>query len=366
VDDRGDDPDRARFLGSRFIDYRGERFAVGRTDRRYAIWDAAGGSPIRTFELSDGGWASAWTTYRSLEEGPPPPQGSGLALGPMDVGRIFGSAFRLYGSHLGTLVAVVAVVVVPFQLGSYLLVVATSREAEVFTGVGRVPFLISPDWVGWVTNAVNAFIITPFLTAAVVGTAVRAYQGRSIGTGRALRLALPRAPAELWLSFLVALAVAAAALPFVFLGALLIDGAGRGAGIAVMSLALIPVVFLSIRWLFGTTVVMVERSNGTSAMRRSWRLVGGRWWRTFGVLLLGALILFGVGLVLGVIFATVLLRVGLTILTLGILTGVGTIVSMFVMPFLALLVIHLYLDARARDEGLDQVRLGQEVERMAR
>jgi hypothetical protein len=365
VDEKGGDPDGGRFLGSRAIDYRGERFVVGRTDREYAIWDATGGGPIRTFPLTDAGWAGAWTTYRGLEEAPPAPRGPGLDVGPMDVGRIFAGAFRVYGSNLRTLVAVVAVIVVPFQLAAYLLVVATARQAEVSTAVGRVPFLVAPDWVGWVSNAVNAFIVTPLLTAAVVATAVRAYVGKRTGVGQAMRIGAPRAPAVLWFSVLVALGVSLVALPFVLVG-LSIQDTNRPAGIAVILLGAMPAIYLSIRWLLGTTALMVERRGGPAAMGRSWRLVRGRWWRTLGILLLGVLILFGVGLVVGVIFVAVVLRAGLTALTLGILSGLGALVSIFAMPFLALLVIHLYLDARARDEGLDRSALGRDVERLAR
>jgi hypothetical protein len=60
------------------IDYRGRRFALGRTVDEYGIWDLpVGGDPTLTFPFTHEGWAEAWRTYRHWEEtadAPPPPE----------------------------------------------------------------------------------------------------------------------------------------------------------------------------------------------------------------------------------------------------------------------------------------------------
>jgi hypothetical protein len=55
--------------GAREVDYRGTRFALGRTADAYAIWDLAGGPPVRTFPLTDEAWPDAWLTYQAWEAG---------------------------------------------------------------------------------------------------------------------------------------------------------------------------------------------------------------------------------------------------------------------------------------------------------
>jgi hypothetical protein len=55
--------------GAREVDYRGTRFALGRTADAYAIWSLAGGPPVRTFPLTDEAWPEAWLTYQAWEAG---------------------------------------------------------------------------------------------------------------------------------------------------------------------------------------------------------------------------------------------------------------------------------------------------------
>lgn len=59
--------------GAREVDHRGARFALGRTSDAYAIWDLAGGPPVRTFPLTDEAWPDAWLTYQAWEAGTPSP-----------------------------------------------------------------------------------------------------------------------------------------------------------------------------------------------------------------------------------------------------------------------------------------------------
>jgi serine/threonine-protein kinase len=53
------------------IDYRGERYGLGRTQDRYAVWDChAGGSPLATFPMEEASWQEAWQAYQELEASP--------------------------------------------------------------------------------------------------------------------------------------------------------------------------------------------------------------------------------------------------------------------------------------------------------
>ena len=59
--------------GATAVDFRGVRYALGRTADAYAIWDtAAGGAAIRSYPLTDEGWREAWKAYYEELEGAPP------------------------------------------------------------------------------------------------------------------------------------------------------------------------------------------------------------------------------------------------------------------------------------------------------
>lgn len=64
-------PGEPLIMGVVFLDYRGQRYALGRTDDSYAIWDLqAGGYPVQAFALHDQGWQAAWARYQELEASP--------------------------------------------------------------------------------------------------------------------------------------------------------------------------------------------------------------------------------------------------------------------------------------------------------
>ena len=66
------------FPGATQIDFRGVRYALGRTASAYTIWDtAAQNAPIRTYALTPEGWDQAWQAYyEELEGAPPRPPGT--------------------------------------------------------------------------------------------------------------------------------------------------------------------------------------------------------------------------------------------------------------------------------------------------
>jgi tRNA A-37 threonylcarbamoyl transferase component Bud32 len=75
-------------VGVVFLDYRGTRYGLGRTQDGYAIWDLrAGGTPLQTWPIRPDTWDHAWAAYQRFEasavapETPPaePPQPAPLA-----------------------------------------------------------------------------------------------------------------------------------------------------------------------------------------------------------------------------------------------------------------------------------------------
>jgi hypothetical protein len=63
------------------------------------------------------------------------------------------------------------------------------------------------------------------------------------------------------------------------------------AGAALGFLAFIlPGIWLAISWEFTAQAVVVEGRRGTDALRRSFTLVRGRWWRVFGIIVILSLL----------------------------------------------------------------------------
>jgi ABC-type dipeptide/oligopeptide/nickel transport system permease subunit len=96
---------------------------------------------------------------------------------------------------------------------------------------------------------------------------------------------------------------------------------------------------------------MFEGIGGAGALKRSHDLVKGRWWGTFGALLVGILLVIAVsvvvGLLLGAIASSSSVNVVLT------LSGVSRILSAIITyPVVAALSTVIYVDLRARKEGV--------------
>jgi hypothetical protein len=369
------DPDAARFLGSRAIDYRGARYVLGRTDRDYALWDARGGSAIHTFELTDAGWAGAWRTYRELEGPGAEPfrtagweRGRPIPLQPMRVGQILDGAFRIYRLHFRVVIAIVALVIVPFQALSLILQLATIEPVVLSPGPGLTPVQIyqAPTWVGLTTSILYFVVLTPFLTAAVVRAAADAYQGLEVSVSRAYRAALPRTHSILWVTILTALAVLAISSPVIAL-ALLSAATGEEAlvGLAVVLgvVAVVPATMVVIRFLFGAAVVVVDDQRGSAALRRSWRLVRGLSWKVFGAMILTGLLVLAFMLVLQLVFFGIFFATGGTLTPAFYVwvAAVTVVINVLTTPYTNLVVVLLYFDARIRKEGFDMEVMAREL-----
>jgi hypothetical protein len=377
-----------RLAGSLTIDYRGSRFALGRTGSSYAIWDttSAAGQPAQTFPLSPEGWARAWQTFRAWEPGavtqeavpgmlmPSPTRswvkGRPLALAPMRAGQLLDGVFKLYRMHFGTLLPVVGLVVLPVQAVVLVLELTTLETVQVAPGV---VFEQPATWVTIASLVVQLLVVTPFLTAAVVRTAADAYLGHEPSVGRSYRAALPRIHSILWVTLLTALAALASVVPgYAVLVAAPIGGPSEsafGLAIALILVGMIPAVFVYLRFSFGSSIVVVEDTRGTKALGRSWRLVRGLTWKVLGVTLLVGLIMFALFLVLGIIFSLITIP----FLEEATFTGgpgpgfyaisavINALATVLVTPIFTLVSVLLYFDARIRKEGFDLAIMAQDL-----
>jgi hypothetical protein len=324
---------------------------------------------------------------------PPPavtaPMPGGVPLRPLAVGDILNGAFTLIrGNPLATLglaaiIEVLAGVVTAFfswseqklthQLQSTLAGQPTSTRAGhalLHFFAGFAPYL-------FLTVAVT-LVVQAILTGTLTGVLGRGLIGDKITIGQAWKMA--RLPVVIAVSLLIIVIELA---PWVLLGLIVL-------GLAVVKLkvlalivgifgwiGLVPLtIWVGVRLVLAPPVVVLERAGPATALRRSWQLVQGSWWRVFGIYLLATVI---VGLIAGIIeipFTLVGLLFGGSSFLIPNLTHVsagpsllavivsaigGVIATTCTRPVSAGVLVLLYADLRMRKEGLDLVlrRAGQ-------
>jgi len=110
--------------------------------------------------------------------------------------------------------------------------------------------------------------------------------------------------------------------------------------------------------------MFVENVGLGAALGRSWRLIEGRWWRTFLVLFLMYILIQVVAtalqafLYLGQILLSAVVS---SYVSIAISEATGILVSSLVSPILQIATVLIYFDLRVRREGLDLFQLAQRV-----
>jgi hypothetical protein len=115
-------------------------------------------------------------------------------------------------------------------------------------------------------------------------------------------------------------------------------------GVLVGAILILPGVYLFVRWYFVPQTVVIERTQGTGALRASGRLVDGVWWRTFGLVVLVNVVALVIAVLIGAPFSAAANGSDRAVWAL-----VGEIVAGIVtQPFAALYSTFLYYDLRER------------------
>lgn len=310
----------------------------------------------------------------------PPPKPGLLPLRPLSFGALLWAPFTAlrrnpaatFGSglvvQLVTAIATIAVVV-PFSIWLISRVEGTATtedfDAVVSGGVGA--FLL----VMLVPVALS-IVAAAFLQGVMVVEVASGTLGERLGFGALWRRAAKRIGPLLGWTALVTLAVllvVAAFVAIIVVGALTSPGA-LAVAIVVTLLAGLGVIVLA-AWL-GTklsivpSAIVLEHAGITTAIRRSWRLTDGYFWRTLGTLLLVAVILnFAAQVVvqpisfIGTMLAVIVDPTGTgSGLTITIITTIVTLILSLVIGAItsvvqAALIAVIYIDLRMRHEGLD-------------
>ncbi len=271
-------------------------------------------------------------------------------LRPLGIGEILDVGIKITTRHFWTLARAVLVVVVPLQLLASIIDLSaaegtlssggSSLETDEFGNPQLETDEIWTVFAAVLVSTVLGLLAQTIATGACFKAVTDAYLGRTPSwqgsTGHVLR----RLHSILWISFLT-----------YFLG-----------GLAFLA-CILPGVWLFIAWTVAIPAFLTEEVKGRRALGRSFRLVRHFWWRTFAIIILGAIL---AGIVSGVLVGV------LTAVTFTSDSTLAAVIANFVAsvaagvlttPFIAAITIVLYIDLRVRKEGFDlallAARLGE-------
>ncbi|MQA95963.1 MAG: hypothetical protein GEV11_15405 [Streptosporangiales bacterium] len=359
-----------------------------------------GWSPQQPPPYGQGGWSAPGAPGQPPGPGQPPPgqppggQPSGpygappawatapkpgvIELRPLGLGEMLDGAFNVIrrnpAATLGLSAIVMGITTVLNSLVGVMLLGEAQRMSQLdpeAVEMTDIASMLGRVFTGVAITLVVTLFATLVLTGMLTVVVGRATLGYKISMGDAWRAALPRIGTLLGVSLLVfagsfAFFIAVIA---IFGGLMYAAGpdSGTAAFVGILSIFLFPAAFVVMIWLYvgwalSTPAVVLERQGVIAAMKRSFRLVKGSWWRTFGILLLTAIL---AGLISGILplpfqgIASIFAdpnepsATGAYIASIVITTIGSGIAATIATPFQAGVTVLLYVDQRIRKEGLD-------------
>jgi hypothetical protein len=231
---------------------------------------------------------------------------------PRSASALFGDALSLYARRFRTFLAIALAVVLPVDLivsGLGLEELSSDFDRERNAAEQLIPV------------AVAFLVTTPLITAMTLNVVLDAARGVRPAAWPAIQRGL-----EVFAPIFFAVVLA---------------GAGVLLGFAAF---IVPGLYLLVRWYFVPQSVIVDGSRGPGALRASWDVVRGSWWRTFGIALLATL----AGTLVGALLALPLVAAASSSDS-GALGLAGTMLGETIAaPFISLVGTLLFFDLRAR------------------
>jgi hypothetical protein len=272
--------------------------------------------------------------------------GNAPRLRPLDIGQKIDAAIKLTMRNFGTLATIVLLVAAPVQVLTVLVTVSTLPDdytvGDSFGGGTATPEtgtdVSTGFWVGQIIVSLLALFVYLLTTAGCFKAIGHAYLGDRTTWQDSLGFATSRLHSVLWVSVLVGLATIAGFIALI-----------------------IPGIYLAVAFSLALPVLLLENKKGGSALGRSRKLVSGRWWRVFGVLLAGYILASVIaGIVQGLLAALMFVAVGDDSVMSVILSGIAGLAGQVITtPFVAALVTVVYFDLRVRKEAFDLEVLAQ-------
>jgi hypothetical protein len=264
-----------------------------------------------------------------------------LRLRPLEIGDLLDETFRMYRRHFLLFAGISVAVAIPYAaLAGYgFAAFFTNLVSQAGTGQALDFNSLLPSATALIAGSLINLALLPFVAGAVVHAACESALGRPVTPWGVTRGVLGRyfqLQGYLILVWLMALAF-----------------------------CLLPLwTWIWVGWVAVIPAMFVERIGLVAAMGRSWRLVEGRWWRTFLILFLMVILFYLVRFALDAF-----LELGQIImenfispyLTLAIIEAAGIVVGSLVNPVLQIAIVLIYFDLRVRREALDLFQLAQRV-----
>ncbi len=255
------------------------------------------------------------------------------------LGALLDETFSLYSKNFRQFVVMVAVVQVPIGVVSAL-ILALFRE-------GLAPLLVAElmGIVGAVAvyGAIASGVGQKYISGEID---IRSCYDRAIGRLRSLAL--------------IGLLVWGGLFVIPTLETLIEDQTVA----AIVGILTIPIIAFAIYWSMSIQISVVEGHKAVSALRRSFRLVQGSWWRVFGIHMVVGLVIIGLMIILNLAFLplTYLPGVENAFGAINLVTFLaGLVVTIIAPPILFIAGTLLYYDLRVRKEDYDFAALSQEM-----
>ncbi|SDH76496.1 glycerophosphoryl diester phosphodiesterase membrane domain-containing protein [Nonomuraea jiangxiensis] len=313
---------------------------------------------------------------------PPPPalRPGIIPLRPLGFGDILDGTIKLIRSNpkavLGLSAVAALLAAVPLAVGQAVLldtmggVIADPTSAPTASDDLTTLYGFASQYGGTLISYAVQFVVVTMLTGVLTRILGRAVFGGTLSSGEAWRLVKGRIPALFGVVGLMAVIMVVPLIVFVMLIVVFSLNATRGdlvwiAGLSILFLGLyLPFyLFIRARFAFAPSAVVLEGRGPLDAMRRSWDLVTGDFWRVLGILFVTSLLVGLVSGVLSVPFTVAGTLVGAfgagsagSIVAATLLITIGaTLGAMFTYPFEAGVSGLLYADRRMRSEAFDLV-----------
>jgi len=264
-----------------------------------------------------------------------------LRLRPLEVGDLLDETFRTYRRHFLLFAGMSVILAIPsaglqgysfFALLSNFLQPANAGQLPDFNNL--VPSLVVLS-IGYVVS----LLLSPFSYGMVLYAACESALGHPVTVWGALRAVTRRYFALLGYLVLVSL-------------------------MGVMFCLLPLWIWIWVGWVAVLPVMFIENAGLGAAMGRSWRLVQGRWWRTFLILLLALLVWYFARVALEAFIGLANILIGVVVssyVVLSVTQAAAIIVAALVNPIVQIAIVLLYFDLRVRREALDLFQLAQQV-----
>jgi uncharacterized membrane protein YeaQ/YmgE (transglycosylase-associated protein family) len=260
-------------------------------------------------------------------------------LRPLSVGEVLDASFKIVRQSFGVLAGCVLVVALPLNILDTLITASTVDHAFNVDSTAGSNLDTGTVWAGVIVRFALSVVLSALAAAACFRAVSGLYLGERPTIGESLSFAASRLMPVIALAFLY------------FLGL-----------IPAFLLLIIPGIWLSIAWTVSFPALLSEGLSPTAALGRSFQLVRGRWWPTFGaVLLMNILVGIISAVIAGILTATLVASTASEPTAAVINTIANTLSAVVTLPISAAVLTVLYFDLRVRKEGYDLQLLARGV-----